>query len=282
MPVYNGELFIRKALNSILSQTFTNFELIISDNASTDSTEKICQEYSLKDKRIRYIRQQKNMGPTWNFYFVLKEAKFPYFVWTAVDDIWLPEFLEKTIKVLESNEYVGSISKINYDVSKSRKPRKHRFLKIKRYFSYDEYPKDSGYENRIEFYLRFSTAENIYAVFRTKELRKSLISKQMQAQDRAIILNVLKFGEIKVIDEVLMHRSTEGISRTKNHMERIRYFNDYGLIGIIFPFIPFTFWFAKNCGMKLFFKNLDHLLLLNYAEEVYLIKYLAQKIKNNF
>jgi len=62
LPVYNGEKFIRKNLDSLLSQSYPYFELIISDNASTDSTSSICKEYEKKDKRIRYIRQKKNMG----------------------------------------------------------------------------------------------------------------------------------------------------------------------------------------------------------------------------
>ena len=62
LPVYNGEKFIHKCLDSLLKQTFKNFIIIISDNASTDNTKKICQEYSQKDKRIQYIRQEKILG----------------------------------------------------------------------------------------------------------------------------------------------------------------------------------------------------------------------------
>jgi len=283
LPVFNGEKYIQKRIDSILNQTFSDFEVIISDNASTDKTQKICQDYTKNDSRIRYVRHEKSIGGWENFQFLINNVESKYFVWAAVDDYWLPEFLEKNLDVLESKKYVGSISKISYIDSKSKRPRKNRILKIRRYFSYDEYPKDGGYENRIEFYLRFITAENIYAVFRTIELRKSLISKQMQAQDLAIILNILKFGEIKVLDEVLMHRTAKGMmTGAASNIERFRYFNDYGLIGLIFPYLPFTFWFAKTCGMKLFFKNLGYLLFMNYAEEVYLIKYLARKIKNKF
>ena len=87
MPVFNGEKFIKNAIDSILSQTFKNFELIISDNASTDSTSKICEEYALKDNRIRYFRQSQNFGAVKNFQFVLEQAKCEYFMWTAADDI---------------------------------------------------------------------------------------------------------------------------------------------------------------------------------------------------
>ena len=96
LPVYNGDKFIRNALDSILSQTFGDFELIISDNASTDSTSVICQEYMKKDPRIRYIRQENNMGGLWNLNFVLQEASYEYFMWAAVDDYWLSTFIEKT------------------------------------------------------------------------------------------------------------------------------------------------------------------------------------------
>ena len=71
LPVYNGERFLKVKLDSILQQTHTNFELIISDNASTDKTENICIEYKNKDNRIKYFRQEKNFGVTLNFEFVL-------------------------------------------------------------------------------------------------------------------------------------------------------------------------------------------------------------------
>ena len=64
MPVYNGAPFIREAIESLLSQTFTDFELVISDNASTDRTEAICREYAEKNQRIRYVRQSENRGAT--------------------------------------------------------------------------------------------------------------------------------------------------------------------------------------------------------------------------
>jgi glycosyltransferase involved in cell wall biosynthesis len=94
MPVYNGEPFIREALDSLLAQTFTDFELIISDNASTDGTEAICREYAAKDDRIRYVRQPENRGALANFQFVLDEAVGEYFMWAAADDIRAPDCLE--------------------------------------------------------------------------------------------------------------------------------------------------------------------------------------------
>lgn len=106
MPVYNGEPFIREALDSLLTQTFTGFELIISDNASTDETEAICIEYAAKDERIRYIRQPENRGGEANFQFVLDEAVGEYFMWAAADDLRKIKFIECTASALDANKLV--------------------------------------------------------------------------------------------------------------------------------------------------------------------------------
>lgn len=103
MPVYNGEPYIRDALESLLEQTFTDFELIISDNASTDGTEKICREYLERDNRIRYFRQVENRGATANFRFVLDQAVGEYFMWAASDDLQTPEFIKILAHALDQD-----------------------------------------------------------------------------------------------------------------------------------------------------------------------------------
>ena len=88
MPVYNGEKYIREALDSLLAQTFTDFELIISDNASTDDTGVICREYAARDPRVRYVRQSENRGAMANFQPVLDKARDEYFMWAAANNRW--------------------------------------------------------------------------------------------------------------------------------------------------------------------------------------------------
>lgn len=85
MPVYNGEKYIRQALDSLLAQDYGHFELIISDNASTDGTPEICREYAARDSRIAYYRNQENMGAAWNFKRVLDLAAGEYFMWLPHD-----------------------------------------------------------------------------------------------------------------------------------------------------------------------------------------------------
>lgn len=106
MPTYNGELFMRQSLDSLLSQDYENFELIISDNASTDRTAEICQEYIAKDKRIRYYRNETNLGATKNFNHLLELSSGKYFMFAADHDLWHPTFISRSISILEAEPEV--------------------------------------------------------------------------------------------------------------------------------------------------------------------------------
>lgn len=105
MPVYNGEAYIREAINSILAQSFADFELVISDNASTDSTQAICQAYAALDSRVRYIRQAVNLGAASNFGFVLQvSGQSEYFMWAACDDTWSDNWIEILLGDFQSTD----------------------------------------------------------------------------------------------------------------------------------------------------------------------------------
>lgn len=101
LPVYNGAQFIVETLESVLAQTFTDFELIISDNASTDATEQICRAYAARDNRIRYIQQAHNIGAGRNFNYTVAQASGEYFKWVAHDDLYDPEFLQTCVSLLD-------------------------------------------------------------------------------------------------------------------------------------------------------------------------------------
>ena len=107
LPVYNAEKTIRAALESLLNQTYQNFELIVSDNASTDRTAKICAEYASSDRRIRFFQQPRNRGAWKNFFFVLSHAHEDYFMWAAADDLWKPGFIDTCLRTLDANPQAG-------------------------------------------------------------------------------------------------------------------------------------------------------------------------------
>jgi glycosyltransferase involved in cell wall biosynthesis len=101
MPVFNGENYIRQAIESILAQSFTDFELIVCDNASTDSTPEICRAYAARDRRVRYVRNPRNLGAGPNFDLCFHLARGTYFQWTAHDDMRTPDCLARAVEALE-------------------------------------------------------------------------------------------------------------------------------------------------------------------------------------
>ena len=103
MPTHNRADVISYAIDCLLSQTYSNLELIISDDFSTDDTQKLCKEYARKDKRVRYLRNENNLGLVGNFGRALKAARGEYFFWAPDDDWWDPKFVETLVDVLEKN-----------------------------------------------------------------------------------------------------------------------------------------------------------------------------------
>ncbi|MEN0115873.1 MAG: glycosyltransferase family 2 protein [Agrobacterium cavarae] len=117
LPIYNGAAHVRNCLDSVLNQTFQDFEIFISDNASTDGTQQICEEFTRKDSRIKYVRQTENIGAPGNFRFVFEQTSSPLFKWMAHDDWIDPDWLSKLVPLaLEQRAIVfGHLQMATYD-----------------------------------------------------------------------------------------------------------------------------------------------------------------------
>jgi len=297
VPVFNGEKFLKNRLNSILSQTLTDLELIISDNASTDNTQKICEEYAKKDNRIQYIRHSINMGPIWNFNFVLQQAKSEFFVWAAADDIWNPDFLKKNIEILRLNKnIVCSLGKvIQYRIESNKISTVKSDLRQKHSISYvikhligkillprmittrDVYSISGSYEQKVRLFLKNRPGMMFYGVCRTQVLRESMITKLSFGHDFAVDLNILKHGDVHVIDEVLMFNYTKGVSSDAYGLAHQLNVNR---IKSIIIWLPLTLWCVKSLGFRIFLKNLDQFLLLNYISvTIHLLYFYVKYIK---
>lgn len=163
LPVYNGEKFIREALDSLLVQSFTDFELIISDNGSSDGTEAVCREYAARDARIRYVRWNEDRGGAANFAYVLDEARGEYFMWAAHDDRWHVDYIKFMSAVLDSDEDVGLVFSA---------------MVTKNLLTGDSKPTSTGYisSSRVFLKILFRIFQNcpslIYGLHRRKFLEK--------------------------------------------------------------------------------------------------------------
>lgn len=271
-PVYNGEKYLKNRLDSILSQTFKNFELIISDNASDDDTQRICMEFVNKDQRIRYHRQTENIGMINNFKFVLKISRGKYFVWASVDDVWESEFLKSNIDFLEShNEFIASISNVSRfgkDVEKFNEKDSDSLIykiynKFRRKFrSFGVWTVKGSFEKKVRIYLRSSSAQAFYSIFRRKVLQKSIVEQHISGWDMAVILNSLKYGDLNVLNDTLIHFSWDGFSRKGIQSVRSLITNENKWT-YFFPQLDFTKWCWKNLGRKNVITNLDYFVFVN-------------------
>lgn len=206
MPVYNGEKYIRQAFDSLLAQDFKDFELIISDNASTDNTTEICKQYLEKDKRIKYYRNEVNIGGAANFNNLINYATTPYFMWAAHDDMWESSYISKLINIMKSNKSIvlafSDFDNIDEDGNQIRVYPK--ILKLsssetifKRLFKFIMFKESDGKANLIYGIMRLN---------RLKEIGGFNKSLGEFAADDLWLFSMLFKGNFYITDELLFHK----------------------------------------------------------------------------
>jgi glycosyltransferase involved in cell wall biosynthesis len=262
LPVYNGAATVGRAIIALLGQTFADFELIISDNASTDATEEICRDFARRDERIRYVRQPRNRGPAANFVFVLAEARAPLFMWAAADDHWQPEFLAANVEVLRANpRVVGSVSRVAMPGLADSGTR----------------PLCGPFVHKVRRLIRENAGNSrFYGLFRTGVICRALEEGfgSFIASDWAVIIAAARRGDFAEVDRVLMTRSTRGTSSTW-----ARQMDALGIRGPsrVLPFYGFTQWLWRNMAWWEFVACLDLILLRNLSVAVHYALEVAQR-----
>lgn len=214
VPVYNGASSLRAALDSLLAQTFSDFELIISDNASTDGTEAICREYAARDSRVRYVRQATNIGSAANFKYLLEQAHGEYFMWAAGDDRRSSDFIEVNFKFLTAQpDYVASTSPNGFEGPGMDARKSERFAL-----------EGDVFERFHQFYeFCWISHAMFYCLARTQALRKcEMVGQSFIAADWAIILCLLKQGKLNRTEQGWILFGTGGISNSPNAFSAFR------------------------------------------------------------
>lgn len=208
LPVFNGEKEIARALDSLLAQTWRDFELIISDNASSDRTADVCRRYTEIDPRIRYVRQRLNVGPMANFDCLLRAARGEYFMWAAHDDQWDPRFVQAALDGFSSggDSVVAVISEAQYTIQGI--PQK--------FFPEGEAFRSQAISDpvkRVAFMLRFNFGNLYYSLYRRSVLvagENTVLGKLRRPTLNEIpfFLQVAAQGNWYVLPEVLFFKET--------------------------------------------------------------------------
>lgn len=216
LPVYNGARFLEETIQSILAQTFKSFELIISDNASTDATPEIAKRYAGRDVRVRYRGHAKTVGAHYNFNGLVVGVETDYFKWAADDDLYEPDYLERCVAMLDAHPdaVIAYPQAIDIDVE-------GRFL-IDRPFNCDLTVPSAV--DRFRTYLGAGNAcLPIFGVHRTKALQATGLLGHYAASDRVLLAELTLHGTWQEIPEPLfLHREHEDRSVYKFPNPRLR------------------------------------------------------------
>ncbi len=199
LPVYNSEQYLRYSLESLLSQTYTEFELIISDNASTDSTGDICRTYAAADSRIRYTRNSVNIGNPRNFNRIVGLTTTRYLKWSTSDDLWAPTFLERAVEAMERDPgLILCYPKTFIIDAEGGNPQP--------YEDDLDLPQDDPAERFLALLARIRLAHQHLGLIRTELLRRTHLLGAYSGSDITLLAEMTLYGRFKELPERLFFR----------------------------------------------------------------------------
>jgi len=209
LPVRNGARYLGEAVDSLLRQTYTDFELIISDNASTDQTEAICRAYVARDSRVRYYRSSQDVGLANNYNYLFIRARGEYFKWAAADDVHEPDYLARCLDVLERDPAVVlAYGKVRF-IDENGGP-----LIVT----------DSGFDlrsevarERIRYVIyAYSWVNAIFGVIRTEALAKTRLLPKYPGGDYPLLGELAAIGKFVEVPEPLFLRRVHPAASSQN------------------------------------------------------------------
>jgi glycosyltransferase involved in cell wall biosynthesis len=201
LPVFNGERFIEEAISSILAQTFEDFELIISDNASTDSTQEICRRFADKDDRVRYLRNRENLGLAYNFNQTFHMSSGEYFQWAAHDDLLLPECLQRCVEALDGEPAAVSCYTSRTPIDEVGNP-----IDVQ-YPNWRVCSTDPVERFRSALLMFGRTQLPIFGLFRAEVLRRTGLHRTTLGGDCILMSEVSLYGPfLEVSEKLFIHR----------------------------------------------------------------------------
>lgn len=199
LPIYNSGAHLTLAVESLLSQTYRNIRLLISDNASTDGSEQICRTFAELDSRVTYVRLDRNIGGIGNHQRVRQLAKTPYFMWAAGDDIWEPTYIEECMRILVADADVVVAYTLNAEMDEEGRP-----VRVVE----PGPPLDTN-----DAVARFaaltdinSVIEPFYGIIRTEQLHRAAPLFLHPGFDRILFAELSLYGKLRQVPNPLYHR----------------------------------------------------------------------------
>lgn len=216
LPVHNGARFLSRALESILGQDYADFEIVVSDNGSTDGSAEVARRYARRDPRVRVHTEALNRGAAWNFNHAFHQSRGEYFKWAAHDDMYRPGFLRRCVEALEADRGIVLVYPETIDIDESDEPICPR--PSPRIAQADSLP------DRLGSVLGTpSPCFEVFGLMRREDLAKTSLIGGYTSSDRVLLLELAALGRFHIIDEPLfLHRQHSQRSVTVNPRGRDR------------------------------------------------------------
>ena len=202
IPVYNESRFLKKTIDSLINQTYSNIEIIAIDNASTDNSFRILEEYSNKDPRLKIFKNDKNIGLSNNFNLLVSKSSGEYFGWIGAHDIYNKDYIEKMVsKIIKNNNssvVFSNVSKIDSDnkIIINKKETGFQLLNNNKFIRLLKIP-----------WLIKGSGDIVMGIFEVDKLKKTdLFSKSVLWADVFLVYQLASTGKIIRINEVLRSR----------------------------------------------------------------------------
>lgn len=230
IPVFNGQEFLPELLDSLLAQTFRDFEILICDNASRDQTSEICRQYERRDSRIRYFRNSRNLGAIANFNRVFDLSTAPLFKWAAHDDLYHDAYLAACISLLESNPdtvlaHTGTafISETGEMLPYDQETGSFTDRATGRRY-WTDVPSIGDTAGVIDRFWQVLTrarwGTHMFGVIRREALRQTSLLPNFAGSDRAMLAELALIGRFRCADEPLfLKRFHANVSWALDHRE---------------------------------------------------------------
>ena len=221
LPVYNGARYLAQAIGSLLDQTWTDFELIISDNASTDRTAEICRVFAATDARVKVFRNETNLGAARNYNRTLELAGGEYFKWAAHDDVCDRRFLAACVAVLDAEPDTVLVHTMSEVLDQSGR-------RIGRYAKECAFDQDRVAERFATAILVPHVCISVFGVMRRSVLEKTVRHGDWVGADRNLLAELSLHGRIRLLPEVLFLRRAHpesSIHKFADERERLAWFD---------------------------------------------------------
>jgi len=217
IPVYNEEKNLLTILKSLKNQSYKNFEVIISDNLSTDNTKKIATEFCKKNKKFFYFEQKKKITSFENFNFVFRNCNTKYFFWNSGHDWRSKNFIKNCISFMEKDKNIV----LSY--SRTKIAKNNKFVECSNEI------KNLNESEYIKFFKNFNYNYYIYGMIRTKILKKINLFQNFIGSDVVMVIKISKFGKIKYIKNAQTIFGNQDNNSWKNYYQKHLGISKYNL-----------------------------------------------------